>query len=79
MVKLTADEAAEPPSAMRVLAAGFDFEYAPQAGAAGCFQAAHFHQSVAPASAREHLKLAFFFRRARRQRGADQGPGARWQ
>ena len=44
MVKLTPDEDEEPPSAMRVLAAGCDFEYAPQAGAAGCFRAAHFHQ-----------------------------------
>ena len=79
VVKLTADEDEEPPSAMRVLAAGFDFEYAPQAGAAGCFQAAHFHQSIAPASEREHLKLAFFFRQMRRQRGAAKALGARWQ
>ena len=79
VVKLTADEDEEPPSAMRVLAAGFDFEYAPQAGAAGCFLAAHFHQSIAPASEREHLKLAFFFRQMRRQRGAAKALGAQWQ
>ena len=68
VVKLTEDEPDEPPSKMRVLAAGFDFEYARLPGAAGCFRAAHFHQSIAPTSEREHLKLAFFFRLASRQR-----------
>ena len=57
IVKLTPDESGESPSAMRVQGAGRDFEYGPQAGAAGCFLAELFHQSLAPRSAREHMKI----------------------
>ena len=65
VVKLTADEPGEPASAMRVVAAaGGPFAYGPAAGAAGCFDARLHHASVAPASAREHLKMAYFFRHA---------------
>ena len=64
VVKLTADDLGEPPSAMRVVGAkgGQVFHYGGGAGASGCFQARLYHASVAPASPREHLKLAFFFR-----------------
>ena len=63
VVKLTADEVGEPCSAMRVVgAAGGNFEYGQEAGSCGCFDARLYHQSVAPRSKREHLKVAFFFR-----------------
>ena len=65
VVKLTPDAQGEPPSAMRVVAAaGGPFAYGPAAGAAGCFDARLHHASVAPASAHEHFKMAFFFRRS---------------
>ena len=47
-----------------VAAAGGEFAYGSAAGAAGCFDARLHHASVAPASPREHLKMAFFFRRS---------------
>ena len=62
VVKLTADDPAEPPSAMRVVGAHRHFHYGSAAGAAGSFRARLFHASVAPVSEREHLKIAFFFR-----------------
>ena len=62
VVKLTADEPDEPPSAMTVVSADNHFCYGPTAGAAGCFRATLHHASVPPASPREHLKIAFFFR-----------------
>ena len=64
LVKLTPDAPGEPPSAMRVVGAAHPFLYDAVAGAAGCFRADLFHASVAPASAEEHLKLAFFFRKS---------------
>ena len=68
VVKLTADEPGEAPSSMRVLAAaGGDFHYGASAGSAGCFTARLHHASVAPTSEREHLKIAFFFRRSQRE------------
>ena len=67
IVKLTSDEAGEAASSMRVVGAPLDFEYGPQAGASGCFRAGLFHASVEPRSKREHLKIAFFFRRRRKQ------------
>ena len=66
VVKLTADEADEPPSAMCVVGAKSDFEYGPSAGASGAFRARLFHASIAPRSEREHLKIAFFFRKSPR-------------
>ena len=64
VVKLTADAEGEPPSAMRVVGAGGGrhFHYGPSAGASACFKARLYHASVAPTSAAEHLKMAFFFR-----------------
>ena len=64
VVKLTPDVSAEPPSAMRVVGAPCLFEYGPEAGASGSFRASVFHASVAPESAGEHLKIAYFFRRS---------------
>ena len=62
VVKLTADELDEPPSAMRVVGAERHFKYGHAAGDAGCFLARLYHASVAPESDREHLKIAFFFK-----------------
>ena len=67
VVKLTPDEKDEPPSAMRVVGASRHFHYGPAAGDAGCFRCALYHASVPPESEREHVKLAFFFRRPRRR------------
>ena len=64
MVKLTPDLEDEAQSAMQVVAANQEFYYGSNAGAAGCFLAGLFHKSVVPRSAREHLKMAFFFRRS---------------
>ena len=64
LVKLTPDAPGEPPSAMRVVGAAHPFLYDAVAGAAGCFRSDLFHASVAPESAEEHLKLAFFFRKS---------------
>ena len=64
VVKLTADVMCEPPSQMRVLGAARPFSYGAEAGAAGTFQARLHHASVPPATDREHLKIAFFFRSA---------------
>lgn len=64
LVKLTPDAPGELPSAMRVVGAAHPFAYDAAAGAGGCFRADLFHASVAPASAEEHLKLAFFFRKS---------------
>ena len=49
-------------AAVWVVGAGCPFKYGPHCGASGCFRADVFHSSVAPESAREHLKVAFFFR-----------------
>ena len=62
VVKLTADEAEEASSEMRVLGAKQHFQYGAEAGTAGCFRASLHHASVKPTSNREHLKIAFFFR-----------------
>jgi hypothetical protein len=64
VVKLTADDEGEPPSAMRVVGASRRFDYGGAAGDAGCFLARLHHASVAPVSPREHLKIAFFFRQS---------------
>lgn len=64
VVKLTADQLAEPPSAMRVVGAPCHFDYGGAAGASGCFKARLFHASCAPRSDREHLKIAFFYRKS---------------
>ena len=63
VVKLTADEPNEPCSKMAVVGALDDFSYGPEAGASGHFDAELFHMSRKPESEREHLKMAFFFRR----------------
>ena len=47
---------------MRVIGASRAFDYGAAAGASGAFRARLFHASVAPESAREHLKIAYFFR-----------------
>lgn len=64
VVKLTPDTLGEPPSAMRVVGASRNFFYGPKAGDAGCFKAKLYHASVEPRSRKEHLKVAFFFRRS---------------
>ena len=64
VVKLTPDALDEPPSAMRVIGAAEHFHYGAAAGAAGAFRARLHHASVAPESPREHLKIAFFFRKS---------------
>ena len=64
IVKLTPDEPGELPSEMRVVGAPVHFKYGPKPGASGCFRARLYHASVLPASAREHLKIAFFFKKA---------------
>ena len=48
---------------MTVLDAANPFAYGPAAGAAGHFDSRLWHASKPPESAREHLKLALFFRR----------------
>ena len=63
VVKLTADEPNEPCSKMAVVGALDDFSYGPEAGASGHFDAELYHMSRKPESEREHLKMAFFFRR----------------
>ena len=63
MVKLTPDERHEAPSKMRVVGAGGHFSYGKEAGACGLFRARLYHASVMPESAREHLKIAYFFRK----------------
>ena len=65
VVKLTPDEEGEAPSSMRVVGARRYFEYGPSAGDAATFRARLYHASVHPRSARQHLKLAFFFRRSK--------------
>ena len=64
IVKLTPDEPGELPSEMRVVGAPVNFKYGPKPGASGCFRARLYHASVLPASAREHIKIAFFFKKA---------------
>ena len=49
---------------MRVVGAPVHFKYGPMPGASGFFRARLYHASVLPASAREHLKIAFFFKKA---------------
>jgi len=61
VVKLTADNANEPASKMRVVGAKVDFEYDAPAGSCGLFRARLYHASVWPRSPREHLKIAYFF------------------
>ena len=80
MVKLTPSEAGEPASQMRVV--GAQGPTGPRAGDAGCFLSRLHHASVRPrAGVKEHLKMAFFFRksdkgerRAKRGLGAEQLP-----
>ena len=62
-VKLTADCPGEEASRMTVLGAACPFAYGPAAGAAGHFESRLWHYSNPPKSKREHLKVAFFFRR----------------
>ena len=50
VVKLTADNEGEPPSAMRVVGAAQHFAYGGSPGASGDFRARLFHASVAPES-----------------------------
>ncbi len=77
VVKLTPDEPAEPPSAMRVVGAPQHFHYGPEPGASGSFRASVFHASVAPESEGEHLKIAYFFRAsAKGERRAKRGLAA---
>jgi hypothetical protein len=77
VVKLTPDEAAQSPSAMRVVGAPRHFEYGPEAGAAGSFRADVFHASVAPQGTNEHLKIAYFFRASHKgERRAKRGLAA---
>jgi hypothetical protein len=63
VVKLTADDEGEEPSAMHVVGAKLDFVYGSKAGDSACFRAGLYHASVLPRSSREHLKMTFFFRR----------------
>ena len=60
VIKLTADNAGEPASAMRVVGASQLFFYAPVAGSAAAFDARLYHISVPPESDRPHLKLTLF-------------------
>ena len=62
VIKLTADTAGEPASAMRVVGAGQPFFYAPEAGSAAVFDARLYHISEPPESDRAHLKLTLFFK-----------------
>jgi hypothetical protein len=68
IVKLTPDEPGELPSEMRVVGAPVNFKYGPKPGASGCFRARLYHASVLPASAREHIKIAFFFKKAAKRK-----------
>lgn len=63
VVKLTMDEEDEVPSSMRVVGAPCHFTYGPRPGASGCFLADLFHASVPWTSTRDHLKIAFFFKK----------------
>jgi hypothetical protein len=60
VIKLTADHAGEPASAMRVVGAGQVFFYGPAAGSAAVFDARFYHISVPPESDEPHLKLTLF-------------------
>ena len=64
VVKLTMDEEDEAPSSMRVVGAPCHFTYGPRPGASGCFLADLYHASVPWTSTRDHLKIAFFFRKS---------------
>jgi hypothetical protein len=64
VVKLTMDEEDEAPSSMRVVGAPCHFTYGPRPGASGCFLSDLFHASVPWTSTRDHLKIAFFFRKS---------------
>ena len=65
IVKLTPDEPGELPSEMRVVGAPFHFKYGPTPSASCFFRARLYHASVLPESEHEHLKIAFFFKKAR--------------
>ena len=62
---------------MRVVGAQRHFDYGGAAGSAGCFLARLHHASVAPrAGCKEHLKMAFFFRKSEKgDRRAKRGLG----
>ena len=60
VIKLTADHAGEPASAMRVVGAGQVLFYGPAAGSAAVFDARLYHVSVPPESDEPHLKLTLF-------------------
>ena len=60
VVKLTADVGGDSPSKMRVVGKQA-FEYGAQAGAACLFDSDLHHESIAPTSETEHLKVVFFF------------------
>ena len=78
VVKLTADEPGEAPSAMRVVGADRHFHYGAKHGDAGCFRARLYHASVEPTSEREHLKIAFFYKKSvQGERLARRGVAAR--
>jgi hypothetical protein len=62
VIKLTADAAGEPASAMRVVGAAQRFFYAPEAGSSAVFDARLYHISEPPESDRAHLKLTLFFK-----------------
>jgi hypothetical protein len=65
IVKLTPDEPGELISEMRVVGAPFHFKYGPTPSASCFFRARLYHASVLPESEHEHLKIAFFFKKAR--------------
>ena len=68
VVKLTQSAPGEPPSQMTVVGAQHHFDYGTGAGAAGAFLARLHHASVAPhRRCKEHLKMAFFFRKGERR------------
>ena len=68
VVKLTPSAPGEPPSQMTVVGAQHHFDYGTGAGAAGAFLARLHHASVAPhRRCKEHLKMAFFFRKGERR------------
>ena len=81
VVKLTADAKGEPPSEMMVLGGKSNFKYGAAAGSAGCFKAKCYHSSVQDKPGRkEHLKIAFFFKKdergeARAKRAAERSGG----
>jgi hypothetical protein len=68
IVKLTPDKPGELPSEMRVVGAPFHFKYGPTPSASCFFRARLYHASVLPASAREHIKIAFFFKKAAKRK-----------